>query len=446
MSSSIFKKQYYWGYLAIFLSLLATFAIFFGSMWYYDDWYEYKLKYLAKMGSMSSTILMCWAFLLATRFNLIENLFGGLDKAYKAHRWVGESAFFLIFLHPIFLALDPKYEFSSFFWIDYLPEEELHSYIARMSGIAALLIFILLVAFSLWIPMRYHRWKQTHNFFGLLLILVAFHGIVAKGEIMSYPFLLVWFGLWVTVGLLCFLYIRVLYRWFGPLHDYIVHHVEQFGDITEIYLEPCRPYRRLIHRPGQFIYIYFDSPELSSEPHPFSISSNPQSDYLRISIKRLGDWTRKMDQLKQGDHAYIWGPYGKFGDHYFEYTDKEAVLIGGGIGITPFLSLVKDTIFRSGERKQVYLFYSYDKEGEDDYREELERIDADTDHFHNISHCAEKKGFLTAEIIKKQVGGDLSNKVFLICGPKPLMDALQKQLLEAGVSIEYIFKEDFSMI
>jgi len=65
----IFKKQYYWGYLVIFLSLLATMAIYFGSMWYYDDWYDYKLKYLAKIGSMSATILMCWAFLLATRFS-----------------------------------------------------------------------------------------------------------------------------------------------------------------------------------------------------------------------------------------------------------------------------------------------------------------------------------------------------------------------------------------
>jgi len=181
-----------------------------------------------------------------------------LDKAYKAHRWVGESAFFLIFLHPIFLALDPKYNFFSFFWIDYLPEEELHSYIARLSGIAALFIFILLVAFSLWIPMRYHRWKQTHNFFGLLLVLVIFHGIVAQGEIMSYPFLLVWFGLWVTMGLLGFLYIRLLYRWFGPLHEYIVQNVVQFGDIIEIYLQSRRPYRKLMHRPGQFIYIYFD--------------------------------------------------------------------------------------------------------------------------------------------------------------------------------------------
>lgn len=442
----IFKKQYYWGYLVIFLSLLATLAIYFGSMWYYDDWYDYKLKYLAKIGSMSATILMCWAFLLAARFSLIENLFGGLDKAYKAHRWVGESAFFLIFLHPIFLALDPKYNFFSFFWIDYLPEEELHSYIARLSGIAALFIFILLVAFSLWIPMRYHRWKQTHNFFGLLLVLVIFHGIVAQGEIMSYPFLLVWFGLWVTMGLLGFLYIRLLYRWFGPLHEYIVQNVVQFGDIIEIYLQSRRPYRKLMHRPGQFIYIYFDSPELSSEPHPFSISSSPQSDYLRISIKELGDWTGKINQLKKGDHAYVWGPYGKFSDHYFEHADKEAVFIGGGIGITPFLSIIKDIFFRSGGKKKVYLFYSYDKEGEDYYREEVEHIDANIGHFHTILHCAEKKGYLSVEIIKEYVGGDLSNKVFLICGPKPMMDALQNQLLEAGISMEFIFKEDFSLI
>ncbi len=444
--ASIFKKQYYWGYFVIFLSLIATLAIYFGSMWYYDTWYEYKLKYWAKIGSLTSTMLMCWAFLLATRFHFIENLFGGLDKVYKAHRWVGESAFFLIFLHPIFLALDPKFNFFSFFWIDYLPKEELHYYIARMSGIAALLMFILLVAFSLWIPMRYHRWKQTHNFFGLLLLLVVFHAIAAQGEIMTYPFLLGWFGFWVGMGLFSFLYIRVLYRWFGPLHDYVVHHVEQLGDITEIYLQPHLPYRSLIHLPGQFIYIYFDSPELSSEPHPFSISSEPRSEYLRISIKQLGDWTKKINQLQKGDHAYIWGPYGKFSNRYFEHADKEAVLIGGGIGITPFLSIINDTLFRSKERNEVYLFYSYNKEGEDYYRNEIKQLDAGNDHFHSILHCAEKEGYITADIIKEAVGGDLSNKVFLMCGPKPMMDALQKQLLEAGVPLEYIFKEEFSLV
>lgn len=444
--SSIIKKQYYWGYFAIVLSLLTTLAIYFGSMWYYDGWYEYKLKYLAKIGSLSTTILMCWAFMLATRFRLFTSLFGGLDKAYTAHRRVGESAFFLIFLHPIFLALDPKYNFFSFFWIDYLPNEELHHYIARMSGIAALLIFMVLVACSLWIPMRYHRWKQTHNFFGFLLIVVIFHGIAAQGEIMTYPLLLGWFGLWVTMGLYGFLYIRLLYRWFGPLHDYVVYDIKQLGAITEIYLKSSRPYRRMLYRPGQFVYIYFNSPELSAEPHPFSISSEPQSDYLRLSIKELGDWTEKVKHLQKGEHAYVWGPYGKFSDHFFEHADKDAVLIGGGIGITPFLSIIKDVIFRSGDRSEVYLFYSYDKEGEDYYRDEIEKTDANTDHFHSIFHCAEKEDYLSAEIIKEKVGGDLANKVFLICGPPPMLEALQKQLLEEGVPFEYIFKEDFSVI
>jgi hypothetical protein len=48
----IIKKQYYWGYLVVGLSLVLTYAIYFGSMWFYDDWYDYRLKYLAKIGSM----------------------------------------------------------------------------------------------------------------------------------------------------------------------------------------------------------------------------------------------------------------------------------------------------------------------------------------------------------------------------------------------------------
>ena len=83
------KKQYYWGYLVVGLSLVLTYAIYFGSMWFYDDWYEYSLKHLAKIGSMGTTMLMCWALVLAARLRVVERLFGGLDKVYKAHRRIG---------------------------------------------------------------------------------------------------------------------------------------------------------------------------------------------------------------------------------------------------------------------------------------------------------------------------------------------------------------------
>ncbi len=440
------KKQQHFGYLVIGLSLLATYAIYFGSLWHYDGWYEYPLKYIAKIGSMGTTLLMCWAFILATRFRLIEHLFGGLDKVYKAHRRVGEIAFVLIFLHPLFLALDPEFSFGGYFWIARMPGEAGHYYLARMTGIVALLIFILLVALSIWITMRYHRWKQTHNFFGLLLILIVIHAVLANGEISAYPLLRAWFVAWVGLGLFCYFYKRLFYRWFGPLYDYVVDRVETLGDITEVYLRPGNPRRAMAHKPGQFLYIYFESHELSSEPHPFSISSAPQAEQLRISVKELGDWTGKLHTLEHGAHAFVWGPYGKFGQHITKHPDKEAVLLAGGIGITPFLSMVEDENLRSRKSPKVHLFYSVEKPAHNYYHSEIEKLDGNMERLHYLPHCSDEEGFLTADVISKRTGGNLGEKIFLICGPKPMMDSLREQLLEAGVPTDHIFTEDFSII
>jgi predicted ferric reductase len=222
-------------------------------------------------------MLMCWALVLAARLPIVERLFGGLDKVYKAHRRIGEAALYLIVLHPIFLALNPEFDFFRFFWIAQLPGEAGHYYLARMTGLIALAALVALTSLSLWISLPYHHWKQTHNFFGLVLVLVIFHGVVAQGEIMSYPVLGPGLPCGPGSGVCCYFYIRVLYRWFGPLHDYLVDHIRTLGDITEVHLRPRDPNRKMAFHPGQFLYVYFDSPDLRAEPHPFSISSAPQA-------------------------------------------------------------------------------------------------------------------------------------------------------------------------
>ena len=441
----IIKKQYYWGYLVVGLSMVLTYAIFFGSMWFYDDWYDYRLNYLAKIGSMGTTMLMCWALVLAARLRIVGRLFGGLDKVYKAHRRLGEFALYLILLHPIFLALNPEFDFVRFFWIAQLPGEAGHHYFARMTGLIALAALVILTSLSLWISLPYHHWKQTHNFFGLVLVLVIVHGIVAQGEIMSYPMLKAWFAVWAAAGVCCYFYIRVLYRWFGPLHDYLVDHIRPLGDITEVHLRSRDPKRQMAFHPGQFLYVYFDSPDLRSEPHPFSISSAPQAGNIRISVKKMGDWTKQLPALKPGQRAYVWGPYGKFGDHMKAHADKESVLVAGGIGITPFLSIVENEDFLAGKYSKAHLFYSVEVAEEAYYHDEITALGVKEEYLHYIPHSSDSEGYLTPEVIADRVG-DLKTKVYLICGPKMLMDSLVKQLTEAGVPFELIYTEDFSII
>ena len=215
------------------------------------------------------------------------------------------------------------------------------------------------------------------------------------------------------------------------------------GDIIEIELTRVRPRRQLWHRPGQFIYISFDADSVSAEPHPFSVSSPPGEPHLRISVKELGDWTSELGALEGGERARIWGPYGKFGDHATADPELAPVLIAGGIGVTPFLSMVADEQFLHETDQTTYLIYSVERADEAIYHDDIESLHLDR--FVYVPHCSDDEGFLDAKAIAGKVGG-LDGKTFLVCGPAPMMESITEDLREHGVDIERNATEDFSVI
>ncbi len=438
MPASLPAPRKWFGYSAIAATLLVTYGLWIGCLAAHDDWYENPWKYPAKVGSHGTLLLMCWAFILATRFRPVERLFGGLDHVYKAHRVVGESAFFLIFLHPIFLAVAHADSSGAFFRYLWFSDD-----LVRNTGIVALAAFILLVALSIYVKIAYHRWKRTHDFFGLLLVLVVFHGAISGGEIMRYPLLLAWHGAWVAVGLAAYVYIRVLYRFVGPQYDYVTRFVRDAGDsITEVELSPVG--RKLRSRPGQFVYISFDSDAVTEEPHPFSISNAPEAPHLRLSIKRLGDWTSDISKIRAGEPARIWGPYGHFSRTLLEHPELPVVMLGGGIGITPFLSIVGSEDF-ARRRGSATLVYSVPDEPSFVYRAELEARAAQLGNFTFVAHDSGREGFINRAYLERLTGNALAKHLFLVCGPPAMMKAMRKLLTEAGVAEKQIVMEEFDI-
>lgn len=434
-----FRHRSHFGLVVVFGTVVISWALWLGSMAWYDDWYGDPWKYPAKIGSHSATLLMCWAFILATRFGPVEWLFGGLDKVYKAHRIVGETAFFLIFLHPIFLAMhrigDGLGAYFGFFtaWEDPV----------RMTGLVALVWFAVLVVLSIYWKIAYHRWKRSHDFFGLLLVLIIVHGVWANGEIMRYPLLRTWFGVWCAVGLGAYIYIRIFYRWIGPQYDYRVSRTEQAGDdITEVWFKPIFK-RRMNHRPGQFLYVSFDADAVSREPHPFTISSAPESPELRLSIKSLGDWTSSVAGVRDGEPARLWGPYGKLDKALWRAPDKRAVFLAGGIGVTPFLGILASEAMRR-RPAPVVVIYSTKTPDEAVYRDELESHVAALPNARLTLHASDEDGFINHAWLSDELG-NFGNTEFFICGPTAMNDAMKSLLLDAGVDLADLHFEVFSI-
>src|SRR3970040_78401 len=94
------------------------------------------------------------------------------------------------------------------------------------------------------------------------------------------------------------------------------------------------------HRAGQFLFVRFPSEKDLNESHPFTISSAPSEDVLRLTIKASGNFTRDLfSNLKAGSDAVVEGAYGSFD---YRTGGGKQIWVAGGIGITPFLSFIRD--------------------------------------------------------------------------------------------------------
>lgn len=418
-------------------SLFITLIVWFFTLSNYSFIKNDPFLFLSKMFVLPGTIAMCWTFILATRAKLLENIFNGLDKVYYAHRTIGTLSFILIFLHPLFQFFRYIPNWSEAFGL-FIPT----TIGAIEFGLFAFVLFVVLISLTLWIKIPYHIWKRTHEFFIVVLLLTFFHIFFINKHINSSMLLSIWIYGFIFLGISSYIYIRFLYRFIGPVYEYKVVEINNTRKTWNIYLVPV--FKNLEYKPAQFLYISFDNKELGKEAHPFSISSYPGQDYLRLSIKELGDYTSKMNYLNFGDKAKIWGPYGKFYEKYLYESQKDAVFIAGGIGITPFLSLLGFES-RNPSNRKTYVFYCVKDLKNADFNNELLEYSKMNSNIKYILYCSDELGFLDITKLKKELGS-LDKKNFFICGPTPMMKSLSSQLSEFGVKNYNIVLEDFNFI
>jgi predicted ferric reductase/Ca2+-binding EF-hand superfamily protein len=155
-------------------------------------------------------------------------------------------------------------------------------------------------------------------------------------------------------------------------------------------LELARP-EGFTHRPTDYVFIRI--PEISRhEWHPFTLSSAPEREHLSLHVRSLGNWTRKLHALVSSARkcelptieVEIDGPYGAPCSHLF--SSKNVVLIGAGIGATPFASVLESIALASqrgeklGELEKVHFFWlNRDQKSFEWFRvllASIERIDA----------------------------------------------------------------------
>ncbi|QDP84506.1 flavodoxin reductase [Chryseobacterium sp. SNU WT5] len=194
----------------------------------------------------------------------------------------------------------------------------------------------------------------------------------------------------------------------------------------------------LTYMPGQAVDIGLNKPDWSEKKNCFTFTSLPEED-IEFTIKTYPEhqgMTNELLSAKPGDEVLIYSP---FGDIYFK---GPGIFIAGGAGITPFIAILKKLekqnqidgnklIFANKEKADIIL--------EDHYHELLGK------NFINVLSKEKiegyEYGYISSELIKKYSEKQL--KYYYLCGPPPMMKAVEEQLKALGITEEFIVKEGF---
>ncbi|SEG26171.1 flavodoxin reductase [Flavobacterium urumqiense] len=191
--------------------------------------------------------------------------------------------------------------------------------------------------------------------------------------------------------------------------------------------------------PGQATELSINTTEWQSKKRPFTFTSLPEDDYLEFTIKIYPSHkgvTNELLKLKKEDELILHEVFG-----YISYKG-EGIFIAGGAGVTPFISIFRHlkSINKIGNNKLIFANKTKDDIIlEDEFKALL------GNNFINILSQEKRTGYEYGQInenfIKINLKGD--DELFYLCGPPPMMEAMEKYLLVLNVKKDRIVKEKF---
>ena len=253
--------------------------------------------------------------------------------------------------------------------------------------------------------------------------------------------------------------------WNGYRKFEIIKKEREIEDCHSFYLAPHDGKPLPPFLPGQYLTFQLKIPGHSKPViRCYSLSDSPNHpDYYRVLIKKIPpprddpnglpgrSSTFFNDVLEAGDIVDVKAPAGHF---YLEQQDRPIVLIGGGIGITPVMSML-NTLCENQHNGEVWFFLGATNSSDQIMKTHLEALERAHENLHVCvcySHPLDgdvagrdyqQEGFVSIDLFKSKLSS--SNYTFYICGPPPMMEAIVGGLYEWGVPEESVNFEAFGM-
>lgn len=398
------------------------------------------------MGAMSV------AMILALRPRWPERWFGGLDKMYRLHKWLGIAALAVSVVHWLW-GKGPKWAVG-WGWLERPvrgekpvienPVEALFmSWRGTAEGVGewAFYAAVLLIALALIKSFPYRLFYKTHRLLAVAYLVLVFHSVVLTdfaywtspiGMVMA--LLLAW-GTYAAIV--------VLLRRVGAgrqVKGRIVA-LQYYPGVHALEAEIEVPHGWPGHNPGQFA---FKTSDRAEGAHPYTIASAWNDNDRRITFvaKELGDHTSRLrETLHVGQEVKIEGPYGCFD---FDHGQRRQIWIGGGIGITPFIAGMKHLArerHATPDRPspEIDLFHTtaeYDETA-------IAKLTADAEAAGIRLHVLvdARDGFLTGDRIRAEMPEWRAASIWF-CGPAGFGEALRKDFAAQGLPVQERFHQE----
>ncbi len=439
------KKKTYANLWLIFLILLIFLPLILLIIFPRPPRREFLRDFSVSLGFITMALLGLQT-IPTSRLKFITQYFP-MEKLYTVHHQTSILTFVLAIVHPVLLFINNPETLQ-------LLNLVTAPWRARAAVLSVLAMLVLVIT-SVWreqINMKYDVWRWLHDAMAVIAIGLALFHMFRVNYYMSLTYQRVLWLVLTAIWLAVILYIRVARPIKMINRPYVVEEVkEEYGESYTLYLRP-EGHDGFDYQAGQFAWITVESPFIFREnPFSFSTSSERKDGVIGFTIKELGDFTSTIKTLKPGDTVYVDGPYGTF--NLDEHYDNRLVLIAGGIGSAPVLSILR-TMRDRGRCEPVMFFYGSPTWDSIIFRDELKQLEQEMDCL-TVVHVLEEppedwdgeRGFITADILARYLPEDYKQwaYIFFLCGPMPMIHAVEGALHSLDVKTSQIFSEKYEM-
>lgn len=437
------------------LSPLVPLAFYFQYNWY-SFFHLYSLTVAA---GVAGYIYLLNQFITGGRLKVLDRIYG-YDRVLTFHRRMSALGLVLILFHHEAKGIPA----------------DLQTHL----GAIALLLFLFVIATAIIflsdslakvpfffrirqfvrqrLKLQYQHFRLIHNITAIAMLVALVHVLLASSTQESpyrFAIMLLWYC-GATSAYVWHKFIRPRKNQKNPFQIKRIIHETKNIITLEIGL-PVDTHRKdkrfrdnqFVYQPGQFCFIRFLTGKMPREEHPYTISSTPHNqNSISITIKNCGDWSAALaEKAAPGDYIEIDGAYGHFS--YTQLKKNETaplIFVAGGIGITPFMSML-NTLKHEQSNRKVLLVWKTRTEEELFLTSRIAEWKKAMPNLRTALFCSQNAAerISASDICSSTLThAETETGHYFLCGPVGMIRDVRSQLKKREVHKSRIYSENFA--